>query len=102
MTMTQPVNTLSSHTDFSSILCNTADAGCVFTDLMQFHTSYLRMDVKNESISLTAAAGGDMETDIDALINRVVLMLVTSYRVAIPAILTTYVTDLVVAVDQYS
>jgi hypothetical protein len=78
-----------------------SSGGCVFTDLMDFHTSYLRMDVKNESISLTAAAGGGIETDIDALINRVVLMFVTSFRVAIPAILTSYVdTPIAEAIDN--
>jgi hypothetical protein len=66
--------------------------GCTFKELMNFQTSYLHMDVGNESISLNPR-GGDIEDDIDSLINHVLTLFLTSYNAGIPSVLTALVTE---------
>mmetsp|Transcript_14758 Transcript_14758/g.43678 ORF Transcript_14758/g.43678 Transcript_14758/m.43678 type:complete len:1102 (+) Transcript_14758:182-3487(+) len=76
-----------------------ASFGCTLRELMSFNTSYLHMDVNEETLSLSPA-GGDIEADIDGLINRVIELVLSGYHAGIPAVLTTLIDEpLMTAVD---
>eukprot|EP00038_Savillea_parva_P007040 m.167479 g.167479 ORF g.167479 m.167479 type:complete len:1133 (+) comp12830_c0_seq1:237-3635(+) len=73
--------------------------GCTLDELMDFNTSFLHMDLQDESLTI-APVGGDLEDDIDGLINRVVLLLLTGYHTAMPDLLGTILAGpLVHAID---